>query len=221
MEPEWLREVLVVEDEAFVRGLVVQVVQDAGFVALPAADAASALSLVAEADPDAAILDIDLGPGPSGLDLAEVLLEQMPHLAIVFLTQAAAPDVAQRSGAAPERAAYLVKRSLGDPSILIEALELVLADGDPHRGFRKDRERDDPLARLSAGQRDTLRLIAEGLSNEEIARQRSTSVRAVEAMVSRIFVILGVAGDRSLNPRVAATRIYAAHAGLPSLRDTE
>ena len=40
-------------------------------------------------------------------------------------------------------------------------------------------------------------------------------------MVSRIFAVLGVAGDSRISPRVAATRIYAAHAGLPSVRTGE
>lgn len=217
----WTRQVLVVEDEPFVRGLVVRVIEEAGFQALPAGSASEALTLVEDQDPDAAILDIDLGPGPSGIDLAAALTASMPHLALVFLTQAAAPDIAGRPAAIPSSAAYLVKRSLGDPRSLIEALELVLSDGDPSSRFREDRERIDPLKRLSAAQRDTLRLIAEGLSNEEIAKQRSTSVRAVEAMVSRIFAVLGVAGDSRISPRVAATRIYAAHAGLPSVRTGE
>lgn len=217
----WTRQVLVVEDEAFIRGLVVRMIEGAGFEALPAASAAEALALVARSDPDAAILDIELGPGPSGIDLATALTETMPHLALVFLTQAAAPDISGRPASIPPHAAYLVKRSLSDPGTLLEALELVLSDGNPAEGFRKDRERRDPLQRLSAAQRDTLRLIAEGLSNEEIAKQRSTTVRAVEAMVSRIFAVLGVAGDSRISPRVAATRIYAAHVGLPSARTGE
>ena len=217
----WTRQVLVVEDEAFIRGLVVRMIEGAGFEALPAASAAEALTLVERSDPDAAILDIELGPGPSGIDLAAALTETMPHLALVFLTQAAAPDISGRPATNPPHAAYLVKRSLSDPDTLLDALELVLSDGNTAEGFRKDRERRDPLQRLSAAQRDTLRLIAEGLSNEEIAKQRSTTVRAVEAMVSRIFAVLGVAGDSRISPRVAATRIYAAHVGLPSARTGE
>ena len=214
----WTRQVLVVEDEPFIRGLVVRMIEGAGFQPLPAGSAAEALHLVEDTDPDAAILDIELGPGPSGIDLAVALTAMMPHLALVFLTQASGPDVSGRPASIPPRAAYLVKRSLSDPDTLIKALELVLTDGDPAHGFRDDRERRDPLQRLSRAQRDTLRLIAEGLSNEEIAKQRSTSVRAVEAMVSRVFAVLGVAGDSRINPRVTATRIYAAHAGLPSAR---
>ena len=212
----WTRQVLVVEDEPFVRGLVVRVIEEAGFAALPAGSTAEALALVDEQDPDAAILDIELGIGPSGLDLAAALIERMPHLAIVFLTQTAAPDLAQRGPRPPERAAYLIKRSLSDPQELINALEFVLTDGDPRRAFRDDRAVRTPLSQLSPSQLDTLRLIADGFSNEEIARQRGTSVRAVEAMVSRIFAILELSGDSRINPRVGATRIYAEHVGLPS-----
>ncbi|MBM3687200.1 MAG: response regulator [Actinobacteria bacterium] len=84
----WTRQVLVVEDEPFIRGLVVRMIEGAGFEALPAGSAAEALHLVDDTDPDAAILDIELGPGPSGIDLAAALTETMPHLALVFLTQA-------------------------------------------------------------------------------------------------------------------------------------
>ena len=212
----WTRQVLVVEDEPFVRGLVVRVLEEAGFTALPAGSAAEALAVVSNHDPDAAILDIELGAGPSGLDLAAALIEHMPHLAIVFLSQAAAPDLAPRGPRPRERAAYLIKRSLSDPQELIRALELVLTDGDPQRAFRDDRSVRTPLSELSSSQLDTMRLIAEGFSNEEIARQRGTSVRAVEAMVSRIFAVLGLSGDSRISPRVAATRIYAEHVGLPS-----
>ena len=217
MAADWVRQVLVVEDDPFVRGLVERVLVDAGFGVAAAEDAAAALTSIDAVDPDAAVLDIELGPGPSGIDLAEVLKQRHPHIALVFLTQAAGPDVGGRPARIPEGAAYLVKRSLADPATLVDALEHVLADGDPRGAYRADRERTDPLRLLSPAQRDTLRMIAEGLSNEEIARQRATSVRAVEAMVSRVFAILGVSGDSRLSARVAATRVYAAHAGLPTV----
>lgn len=211
----WVRRVLVVEDESFIRGLVTEVVRSAGFEVAAAGDAAAALRAIDDFDPDAAILDIELGPGPNGLDLADALLHRFAHLAVVFLTQLPSPEVIGRTLSLDASAAYLIKRDLSDPRTLIDALELVLTDGDPSREFRADLERDDPLDRLSAGQLETLRLVAEGLSNEEIAQRRHTSVRASEAMVSRVFTLLGVNGDPSVNARVAATRLYAAHAGLP------
>lgn len=210
-----MRGVLVVDDEAFIRGLVAEVIRSAGFDVTVADSAASALAALEDIDPDAAVLDIELGAGPNGLDLAQALLEISPHLAIVFLTQLPSPEVLGRTLDLTAPAAYLIKRDLADPRTLIEALEFVLTDGDTRIGFRADLERDDPLGRLSHAQLETLRLVAEGLSNEEIAQRRHTSVRAAEAMVSRIFSILQVSGDPAVNARVAATRLYAAHAVLP------
>ena len=105
--------------------------------------------------------------------------------------------------------------------MLLEAVEHVLRNGDPSEGFREDAERTDPLARLSGQQVETLRLIAEGLSNEEIARVRGSSVRAVEAMVSRIFAALGVGDDPHLSSRVAAARIYMQYAGMPPAKEVD
>lgn len=221
VERDWVREVLIVEDEPFIRGLVAEVVRAAGFRVATAGSAATALASLDSIDPEAVILDIELGSGPNGLDLAEALLAHLPHVAIVFLTQLPSPEVIGRTLTLPTRAAYLVKRDLADPRTLIDALETVLTDGNPDDGFRGDRERTDPLERLSSAQAETLRLVAEGLSNEEIAMRRQTSVRAAEAIVSRIFTTLGVGNDPSVNARVAATRIYVEFAGLPPATPSE
>ncbi len=216
MTAEWVRQVLVVDDEPFIRGLIAQVVADAGFDVIAVGSAREALDALDTHDPEAAILDIELGAGPNGLDLALILREYLPHIALVFLTQVAAPELAQHSPAPPEQAAYLVKRDIADPALIIRALELVLTDGDPRPEFRADIRRTDPLMQLSPAQRETLRLVAEGLTNEEIARRRGTTVRATEAMISRVFTLLDLSGDARISPRVAATRLYARYAGLPS-----
>lgn len=207
---------LVVEDEPFVRGLVAQIVRSSGFDVITAEDASSALATLESFDPDAAIIDIDLGRGPNGIDLADAILLQLPHLALVFLTQVTNPRVINHTLATPTNAAYLNKRALADPQTLIEALEVVLRDGDVSHGFRDDLDSASPLNNLSTAQLETLRLIAEGASNEGIAQARGTSVRAVESMVSRIFSVLELTGDPLMSQRVAAARLYAEHVRLPS-----
>jgi len=62
---------------------------------------------------------------------------------------------------------------------------------------------------------DTLRLIAEGWSNAEIAKQRGSSMRAVEKAVARTFDALGLNRTPNVNPRVAAATLYARTFGLP------
>jgi DNA-binding NarL/FixJ family response regulator len=64
------------------------------------------------------------------------------------------------------------------------------------------------LAELSAKQLEVLKLIADGLSNQQIADARQTSVRAVEGMVSRIFDALGIDVQDAGNSRVDAVKKY-------------
>lgn len=59
---------------------------------------------------------------------------------------------------------------------------------------------------ITAAQAEMLRMIADGLSNSAIAEARGITLRAVEALIQRTFVTLGVSGDSTINPRVAAVR---------------
>jgi DNA-binding NarL/FixJ family response regulator len=61
---------------------------------------------------------------------------------------------------------------------------------------------------LTDSQVETMRLVAEGLSNAEIAERRCVTVGAVEVAVSRIARALGIQHDRAHNQRVMITREY-------------
>jgi DNA-binding NarL/FixJ family response regulator len=67
---------------------------------------------------------------------------------------------------------------------------------------------DDP-ARLSAREREILRLMASGLSNEDIAARLVLSIRTVERHVSNIYAKLGAGGR---NARAVATAYAYEHA---------
>ena len=213
---DWTRQVLVVEDDAFVRGLVASLLTEGGFRVVTAESVTAALQALDEFDPDAAILDIELGSGPNGVDLAQVLVREFPHLALVFLTQVASPDLLGLQQSIPARAAYLVKRELADPRALLDALESVLVDQLPG-DYAAAAATAGPLALLTPAQLDTLRLIAAGFSNEGIARETNRTLRAVESMVSRIFSVLELSGDSAVNARVIAARMYGEYAGAPPL----
>lgn len=65
-----------------------------------------------------------------------------------------------------------------------------------------------PMATLTATQHEVLYLVSRGYSNTQIAAQRQTSVRAVEALLSRMFTRLGPHVGNPGNARVAATRAF-------------
>ena len=54
-----------------------------------------------------------------------------------------------------------------------------------------------------------------GMSNQQIADERGTSLRAVEALVKRAFEVAGIQPDTDGNPRVNAAREYMKLAGIP------
>jgi CheY-like chemotaxis protein len=76
--------VLVVEDEPLVRLLAVDVLEEEGFEVLEAATAPAALALLAKRpEVQALFTDIDMPGGMNGLELAQVVHERYPHIALV------------------------------------------------------------------------------------------------------------------------------------------
>jgi CheY-like chemotaxis protein len=97
--------VLVVEDDAGLRGLVIHMLANGGLTGLEADTADKALAMVQERDGrlDLAIIDMVM-PGVSGLDLAAILGRDYPNLKILYISgyigSLAAEALARRS---PER----------------------------------------------------------------------------------------------------------------------
>lgn len=195
--------------------LLAEVLTAQGFEVRTAADVLQARAEVDRFDPDAALLDISLGDGPSGLDLALVLHRQRPDIALMFLTKHADPRTAGLAvSEIPPNAGFLRKDRVRDTDYLLESLEAVLTE-------RSDRVRDDrdpakPLAALNAKQLDVLRLVAMGYTNEYIAQAKGASQSSVERWVMQIFRILDIDTRGDINPRVEATRKFIAASSLPA-----
>jgi DNA-binding NarL/FixJ family response regulator len=207
------RSVLVVEDDALLRELLAVALERHGFSVDTAASASDAKRSFSRGDHDALVLDINLGPGPNGFDLAEVLRQQAPHVAIVFLTNVPDPRFVGRAPEdVPKGVAYLRKSSLGDVDALIVALDSALR-GSGIDGMRQDRDPDRPLASLTRKQIAVLSLVAAGKSNAQIAEDRGVSVKAIEDTISRAAQALGIDTQEEGNIRVAAARRFLAATG--------
>ena len=206
------RQVLLVEDEPLLRDLIAKSIEAQGFLVTTAANATDAKRAVKTVDPDAMVVDIELGPGPTGLDLAEVIAKQRPDIGIVFLTNLPDPRFGGDGKAVTKNQAYIRKGAIESTGELLEALEAVLRDRVT-KEYRHDLASNRPLSNLSQRQISTLKLVAEGKTNQQIADLRGTSTRAVESMLSRIFEALDI-DPKSSNPRVeAASKYHALRAG--------
>lgn len=213
------RTIVVVENESLLRDLIARSLETAGFDVSTAANAADAKRAVKATDPDICVVDIELGPGPNGFDLADYLAREAPDVGVVFLTNLPDPRFADRDiKTVTQKQAYLRKSQLVDSKELIEAINAVLKEVDVDH-YRHDQNLERPLAALSRRQISVLKLVAEGHSNNQIAEERGTTVRAVEGMVSRIFTALGVDAQGVGNARVEATRMYLSAAGAVTVNE--
>ncbi len=79
--------VLIVDDEPLIRMLVREVVEESGYLALEAGDAASALAtLRSEVRIDLLIADLGLPGGMNGRQMADAALQARPELKVLFIT---------------------------------------------------------------------------------------------------------------------------------------
>ena len=191
--------VVVADDVMLTREGIVRLLRDAEIdVVAQAENADELLRHVQLARPDAAIVDIRMPPTHTdeGLVAAQRIRRDHPAVGVLVLSQYVEPSYALRLlEEHPERVGYLLKERVFDVAILVDALRRI-ADGetvvDPmivSRLLGRGR-RDDPLAALTAREREVLGLLAEGLSNKAIAARLFVTERTVEAHVKQIFLKL-------------------------------
>ena len=210
---EFARSLLLVEDDPLVASLLGESLEHANFKLQIAHSAAEAIKLAAKFDPDVAVIDINLGQGASGVELAYVLDQRYPGISLMLLTKH--PDLrtaGYSEDEIPAGCGFLRKDLIQDSEGLIEAIEQVIA----HRlKPRQDSDPSRPFKGLTNAQVELLRMISQGYTNTAIARHRSITVRAVEISIKGIYQNLGIAIDGDLNPRVEAARIFITSAGTP------
>jgi DNA-binding NarL/FixJ family response regulator len=196
---------------------IVRLLEEAGVhVVAQAEDAPSLIRHVRLERPDAAIVDIRMPPTHTdeGLVAAQQIRVEHPDIGVLVLSHYVEPEYAIRLlEDHPGRIGYLLKERIFDVAILVDALRRI-GDGetvvDPTIVARLiDRlRREDPLAELTAREREVLGLVAEGLSNRAIAARLFVTERTVEAHVKQIFMKLHLDMNAESHRRVLAVLVY-------------
>ena len=189
--------VMLVEDHPLVRSAIKQTLSVPGIdVIAEAGSAEEALDLIRTHQPDVMLVDLEL-PGMNGVQLVREVAPRLPDCKIVMLTGSSRNEdvvAAVRSGAA----GYLTKDMAAEA--LVRALRGI-REGDlpmPRRlAAQLMKQLLKPQARsehggLSERETEVLRLVADGLTDREIARALGISPRTVGRHVGSILAKLGV-----------------------------
>ena len=211
--------VLLVDDHPVVRKGISSCLARHGhlLIAGEAADGLEALAKARELLPDIVLLDLDL-PQMSGLAVAEALRKELPRIKVLILSMYRRAEHLPRILQSGARG-YVLKDA--SPEELVKAIETVTAGQcyfSPEiarlalNQVVQGKGAGSDAAELTHREREVLILVAEGLSNKEIANKLNVGVRTVETHRERIMRKLAIHS-------VAGLTRFALAKGLITLRD--
>jgi len=206
--------VLLVEDNDFTRSTVAASLRaEECYVVASVSTAKEALDAATEHEIDCAVIDLHLGPGPSGIDVAHGLRKQDPDLGIVLLTSYQDPRLlSSHQRPLPSGSVYALKDEVRSTSQLRDRVDMATGGIDRPAGAGVVR------IPLTDTQVDLLRMVTDGLTNAEIARRRTVTERSVETALARILRKLEIEPGENENPRALLIQAYYSFVGGPGGR---
>ncbi len=200
--------VVLVEDNALLRSsLGIALGHHGVHVVASCADVSQAVEHLSGGGVDALVTDLDLGRGPNGIALAHAARTANPEVGVVLLTAYSDPRlVAGKLLQIPPGTEYVLKSDVDDVMVVRRAIDRAIERARP--GAREIAARDMSDHGLTDVQIETMRMVAEGLSNAEIAERRVVAVKSVENLIARIARQLDIGNDGGRNQRVMITREY-------------
>jgi serine/threonine-protein kinase PknK len=204
--------VVLAEDDVLLREGLASLLDRSGLqVVGQAGDAAQLLALVRAQPPELVVVDIRMPPSytTEGLEAAQVIRQEHPQTAILVLSAHVEVEHAMALLASGRGIGYLLKRRVTDVDEFIDTLQRIANGGsvvDPAlvAELVAARRHHDPLAALSAREREVLALMAEGRSNAGIARRLWVTEGTVEKHVRSILTKLNLAETDDDHRRVLA-----------------
>jgi DNA-binding NarL/FixJ family response regulator len=210
--------VMLAEDSTLLReGLVRLLAEEGHEVAASVGDAAALLAAVAEAPPDAVVVDVRMPPTHTdeGLRAALEIRRRWPGTGVLVLSQYVERRYATEllTDATDGGVGYLLKDRVVEVDEFLEGLERVGSgrtafDPEVVRQLLARSSHTDPLARLTPREQQVLDQMAQGHTNAAIAQRLYVSQSAVEKHINAIFDKLDLAGTTGYSRRVLAVLRY-------------
>lgn len=204
--------VVLADDDVLLREGLATLLQRSGYeVVGQAGDATELIALVRKHLPELVVTDIRMPPTHTfeGLDTARLIRRDFPDIAILVLSAHVETAHAMELLAGGSGIGYLLKSRVTDVDEFLDTLALIargasIIDPGLVQELVTPRLVNDPLARLSAREREVLALMAEGRSNAGIARRLVVSEGTVEKHVRSILSKLDLEEAEDDHRRVLA-----------------
>ena len=209
--------IVIAEDTVLLREGLAGLLEDAGHTVLArVGDAEALLAVVAEHDPDLAIVDVRMPPTyeDEGMRAAVEIRQSHPRTAVLVLSQHVESRFAVELVSSGGAFGYLLKDRVLDVGEFLEAAQRVANGGsalDPEvvkQLLSAPGAEDDALAVLTPREREVLGLVAEGRTNASIAKELWLTEKTVETHVRSILGKLDLPQDGDTHRRVLAVVTY-------------
>lgn len=203
--------VFLMDDHEVVRQGVRALLESSGQIEVvgEASTAAEALARIPAVRPDVAVLDVRV-PDGNGIEVCREIRSQVGTACLMLTSYS--DDEALFEAIMAGAAGYVLKQIRGSELVSavtrVGAGESLLDPAITHKVLERLRtpsETDERLARLSDQERRILALIAEGLTNRQIAAQMHLAEKTVKNYVSNLLSKLGM--ERRTEAAVFATKL--------------
>ena len=207
-------DVMLVEDNPLLLNLVSKMIKSYPVNLIGAAlTYEESLKIFNEKKPNSVVLDLDLGDGFSGFELAIILRGIDPKLAIVFYSSYEDERfMIKNNHNRITKYKYLRKSEIVHErkmyDAILESLELVKSENPS-----EEQKKVVKYQELNEREIELMKYVASGFSNKKISELYSMKLKSCENAISRLSKKLGIPYEDHSNQRVLITKKYLKYSG--------